>query len=245
VWYTIGMNTKNGLRIITTYSCNRNCTFCYQSIKNSVKLNPEHLANIPQDFVPQYITVMGGEVSMNPLHTLQIMKALDIRYPTVPKSVTTNGSGGVGFYNELASLGVTNISFSMPEPDEDLQHTILWLRQHTSLFTIRVNCYFKDPRDAKGTFAWCLYNRIPLTLCPDMNMPYISAQGVAKSLCGNDFETLLITENQSIFLCKYPRELRFTVYGHGSEYNNDNWIILPNGTLTDRFKDVMECKGAN
>ena len=52
-----------GLRIILTNKCNRRCSFCYQKNFNDT-ISLEQLTYILNDlnYIPDYITVMGGEI---------------------------------------------------------------------------------------------------------------------------------------------------------------------------------------
>lgn len=232
--------------MITTYQCNLRCPFCYQHVKDSVFLNPEALVKIFVDDPgkPSYITVMGGEVALNPDNTFAVIHMLRCLYPGVSLSVTTNGTGGLDFYK---ALQIDNLTVSMPTYDLRRATLLLQLQREAS-YSLRVNHYLSGQKIHHAVMSFCYNNDIGLTLCPPMEEgPLDPIKLVAESdfsLCGLKYEPIEVTKHYAIFKCVHS-SYKFWIYNHTDNYDYDNLIVLPNGTTTEDFKDVIECKGAN
>lgn len=231
---------KTGLRIITTYRCNEACSFCYQKNKESVFLDPDKLRAICTSLsgLPEYITVMGGEVAFNPDNTRAILSVLQDTYPTVPKSITTNGTGSIKFYSSLA---LNNLTVSMPI----LNPFKIYLLKHFKAkgLDVRVNHYTgEDKAETYRVFDWCQSNDVRLTLCPPLEEGCLDPVQYVHEMRWNGFRPTVIKANYAVF---DNGLFKFWIYNHSNNYNYDNTIVLPNGTVTEDFQDVIECHGAN
>ena len=153
-----------GIRIVTGYSCNYRCSFCYQDTYKGQWISQDELEQklnnlpIPNSQV-EYVTVMGGEAMCDP----EAMKKLEYiarRFRGKKLSLTTNGSGGFinNFYGayknytEVMNLGY-HLSISIPSaiPSEysemvgkDIQFSeLMWLisQLNDDVDKIRINTY--------------------------------------------------------------------------------------------------------
>ena len=238
--------TLEGVRTICTYSCKNNCSFCYQKERNGKFLSTKKFTNALNgvDFLPIYFTFQGGEVSFFPEETLKVLNIADKRFPQVfRKSITTSGVGDLEFYKETKKYGITHFSFSLHKRNPKTESKILKLAR-SGFFTIRVNCFFSEERmkEVEEVLSFCIENDIQLTLCEDLRLsknPKNSETILKKIVKNYKIERYKL---QSIYWLK-DNKFRFWVYKHLDNYDYNNLIILPDGSTTITFNDVMDCHG--
>lgn len=232
-----------GIRIVPTYYCNKHCNFCYQKTKDCNFADISKIENIIQniDFIPAYITFMGGELSCFPEESKKLFSTVHSILPMVfAKSIITNGNGDLRWYEGLKNDGISRIIFSCHN-DVDfiaMREKIITLSK-SAFFTTRVNCFLdKDHIDqAKKILNICGVNDIPLTFCYDLREQTNDILDVIKPL--GHFTSVELYNNYCIVrMGNYS----FWVYYH-KDYKQNNLIILPDGSTTDDFKDVEDCKG--
>jgi molybdenum cofactor biosynthesis enzyme MoaA len=243
-----------GMRIVGTYRCNRNCPFCYQPTKESVDLDAGKLRDILRElstykFVPVYMTYQGGEISAMPNSTDLFMEGLKV-YPQVfRKSITTNGTASTKYYSMLKIYGITHFTFSIHNAEDArrLSSTIEKL-SWGGFYTIRANCYLDmdHPENVLDVYEFCKLHNIQLTFCEDLKLDatvaFRAAYDLLKRAIPHDFNyyRAMPYKHQDIYISdKYM----FWVYHHLDHYDYDNIIILPNGDLTVTFDDVLFGKG--
>lgn len=241
------MQKYEGIRIIASYACKRNCKFCYQSTKTGGYLNiikaEKIISNL--EFIPSYITFMGGELSYFPEETYKLISAVHNKLPMVyAKSLTTNGDGDINWYKSLYSAGLTRFTFSI--------HNLRFAKQifnkvetlgKLPYFTVRINSFFDILHldIVKEIIEFCKFNGIPLTLCDDINR---EDQGV--SFYKEILYSILPESNIKVFNNYFIIDndgFQIWLFRHNNNYNNNNLIILPDGSCSDNFEDVKQCKG--
>lgn len=230
-----------GLRIIATYACSNKCSFCYQSTKDSVYLTPENLerALVELKEVPEYVTLMGGEVSEYPEETDKLLSILSKRFDKI--SITTNGNGDVEWYKSLFNKGVTNISFSLYSIH--LTKIIDKMKAIKPYGSVRANCFFNRESDMPSkVLQLCRKNGFNLTLCEDIYKNEYHKDDIVKGLNIDD-EIANIEDNEQSVIVKLFDDYQFWIFRHIENYNNDNFIVLPNGTITFDFNDVTKGVG--
>lgn len=238
-----------GVRVVMTYGCNRNCKMCYQKTKESVCLDPikyeEILKDIKsKDIIPTYFTIQGGEVTTEKEATIKLASLTDEYFPQVfRKSITTNGDGDIAFYESLSKYGITNITFSLHQRDSIIEDKILKIA-HNGFFTVRVNCFMEENNfdDIFETiYPFCVKNNIPLTLCEDLifGSKDINSDVMIQTQLKDAVPTF--HKHQTVWR---DVNFRFWVYKHQDQYDYNNLIVLPNGTVTMTFDDVIVGKGA-
>lgn len=242
-----------GVRVVTTYKCNRNCTFCYQDSKESVVLTPEKFRDIlriskGKGFMPIYFTFQGGEVSNYPDETIELIKLADFYYPQVfRKSVTSNGYGEMGFYRDLKLYGITHLTFSLHKRTPIIEERLLELKSD-GFYTVRVNCYLDENNlnDVAYVFNFCQKHKIQLTVCEDLRLSaevtYDSTKMLRESgIIDNSYKEIKY-KHQNVFFSQ-EHNFRFWVYRHLNHYDYNNIIVMPNGDITITFDDIIHCKG--
>lgn len=242
-----------GMRVVSTYKCNRNCTFCYQHSKESDLLTPDKFKDIlriskSKGFMPIYFTFQGGEVSNYPEQTYELIKIADRYYPQVfRKSVTSNGYGDIDFYKNVKLYGITHLTFSLHKHTPMIEERLLELKSD-GFYTVRVNCYLDDNnlQDVKHVFDFCQKHKIQLTICEDLRLSsevnYNSTELLRNS---NIIDSSYIEErfkHQNVFY-SVEHNFRFWVYRHLNNYDYNNIIVMPNGDITITFDDIIHCKG--
>jgi MoaA/NifB/PqqE/SkfB family radical SAM enzyme len=238
-----------GIRVIGTYSCLRNCEFCYQKTRKGGFLKPDNFEKVLKDlnFIPIYFTFQGGELAYFEEETKEIIKLADRYFPQVfRKSLTTNGDGKIEFYQSLKKYGITHFSFSLhniSKVTEKIRNKIIALKS-SGFFTVRVNCYFSENNieDVLGILNFCIENDVQLTLCEDLRLgqnPANSHEILIKYL--SNYEVTKY-KHQYIYWLK-DNNYKFWVYKHLDHYDYNNLIVLPDGSTTITFDDVQECRG--
>lgn len=242
-----------GVRVVETYKCNRNCTFCYQDSKESVLLTPDKFRDIlriskSKGFMPIYFTFQGGEVSNYPEQTIELIKLADFYYPQVfRKSVTSNGYGEMNFYRDLKLYGITHLTFSLHKNTKVIEQRLLELKSD-GFYTVRVNCYL-DPdnlSDVGYVFNFCQKHKIQLTICEDLRLSSDINYDSTKMM--RDFNIIdasykeIKYKHQNVFFSQ-EHNFRFWVYRHLDQYDYNNIIVMPNGDITITFDDIIHCKG--
>lgn len=258
------MENKVGLRIVPTYSCNKRCMFCYQKSFDERVLEPTALRSIllklrdGLGFNPAYITIQGGEVAQSDLE--KEMKALFVIieevFPFTQKSLTTNGDGNYSFYHDLHNYGINNITFSLQSTSDKHFNTLRDLAK-MPYTTVRVNKYLDLPLMKGGHQAYiellteCVDNDIPLTFCCDI-VNKVNGDEVLDTFIGfvqeftgysiktvNHFTNFIKVEiNKPLGLWNKTFPVYLSTHTQ-KDFKKDNWIILPGGSLTDDFNDVI------
>jgi len=238
---------KEGLRIVATYRCNRNCKFCYQRTKSGPFLDitklKQQLTYLKQvkKFTPIYITIQGGEVTINPEWLFEICKVCDFEYPQVfRKSVTSNGDADLEIYKELALYGITHLSFSLHGKNSKLEKKILELKS-SGFFTVRVNCFaHSSDSNLKYVYDFCKDNQVQLTMCEDLRNEInedvtnhlIKLFNIKDPIVQkHKFQHIVIDRNNMF---------RFWIYKHLDHYDYNNYIIIPSGKIITNFDDVIK-----
>ncbi len=243
-----------GVRVVSTYKCNRNCTFCYQDSKQSTLLTSDKFREIlriskSKGFMPIYFTFQGGEVSNYPEETYELIKLADRYYPQVfRKSVTSNGYGDMDFYRNLKLYGITHLTFSLHKATKFIEDRLLELKSD-GFYTVRVNCYLDTENfsDVAYVFNFCQRHKIQLTICEDLRLSSDVTYDSTKLL--RDSGTIDMTyheekfKHQNVFYSK-EHNFRFWVYRHLNHYDYNNIIVMPNGDITITFDDIIHCQGS-
>jgi len=241
-----------GLRIVLTYQCNYRCKFCYQKRKYGavmpLKEFAENIANIAGEYTPTYITLMGGEIFTIP-NFAEYIKVLRARWSDIPISVTTNGSGSIEFYKNLFLAGVNNITFSLSTLDEEeykqivnvptscqaYQKKIIEVSKHGQ---VRINAYIY-PKNVKAIYEFCKKNKLKLTFCEELKAENEHVFAALEAV--NQFTV----KQQSKFEIIYRDQdgFEFWNYIHQDHYDYNNVVMLPDGSFSDDFGDVVAQKG--
>ena len=244
-----------GVRVITSYECERNCRFCYQEQRHSVKLYPKKLHEHLQDmaartFIPIYFTFQGGEISTHPDHALQLFSVADKVFPQVfRKSLTSNGYGDPAFYQKAKLYGITHITLSLHGVNNRVAELALRLARD-GFYTVRINCFLHRDllANARAVYRFCRDANIQLTLCEDLRpdcMDPPTPDEVKEHVLQGDANSYVFRSYKHQDVWTNPtRNYRFWVYHHADHYDYNNLIVLPDGSLTMAFDDVMVCAGA-
>ena len=211
----------NGLRIITNYTCNKRCSFCYQKsyegVINQYKLIDNLLRISMQDHKFKHITIMGGECTLLGEDLFYFISAIKIIFPDVPISITSNGSADWTVYKRIINM---NCSITISYNNE------LDLIKFCDI-PIRINLYGStDNMDIVAKLA----KHYPVTICEDIrciDKPPLDIHGIE---C-EEFERV----NNYTFKRK-------NVYYVKHNYDQDNIIITPTGLITTDFQDVVNGK---
>lgn len=242
-----------GVRVVSTYKCNRNCSFCYQNNKESTLLTSYKFENILKifkkyNFIPIYFTFQGGEISNYINETYELIKISDKYYPQVfRKSVTSNGYGDIDFYRNLKLYGITHLTFSLHKNTPFIEKRLLELKSD-GFYTVRVNCYLNENNldDVNYVLRFCEKNKIQLTICEDLKLSTDIKYDSTKLLYDNKIINNKYIEekhkHQNIFY-SIENNFKFWVYKHLNHYDYNNIIIMPNGDITITFDDIINCKG--
>lgn len=242
-----------GIRVVATYDCNRNCVFCYQDSKKSVLLTPDKFEDIlktskEKGFMPVYFTFQGGEISNYPEETYELIKLADKYYPQVfRKSVTSNGYGDMDFYRNLKLYGITHLTFSLHKKTPRIEEKILELKSD-GFYTFRLNCFLDTNNldDVAYVVNFCQENNVQLTVCEDLrlsaNVDYDSTQIMMDNGIIDDTYIVEKFQHQNVFYSE-KHNFRFWVYRHLNHYDYNNIIVMPNGDITITFDDIIHCEG--
>lgn len=247
-----------GVRVVSTYDCKRHCKFCYQTQRHSAKLDSEvfrqHLRDM-QGFglMPIYFTFQGGEVSTYPEHTYALCAAADRYYPQVfRKSLTSNGYGELDFYRKAKLYGITHVTLSLHQQNEQVEQLLCRLARD-GFYTVRVNCFLHRDRlpAAAYVYRFCRDNLIQLTLCEDLRSgcaPPPTVEEIKEHVLHAPAHAYRVQKHkhQDVWTSLWGEGgyYRFWVYHHIDHYDYNNIIVLPDGSLTMTFDDVMMCAGA-
>jgi molybdenum cofactor biosynthesis enzyme MoaA len=234
------MNNITGIRIIGTYKFNSNCPFCYQKHKEGVFLTPSNallaLSNVTD---VEYMTFMGGELSDYPTKTIELLNTIIPLNKAQQYNLTTNGKGDISFYNDCINLGITNINISMPNfKNDDILFKIKELQNRCN---VRLNVFMSR----MGNFStyydiinFASSSNIGLTFCEDMKDIPIETSIFSKIID----EPYSIEQHQTYNVFTLTRN-NFNFWSFHHDETHDNLIILPNGTSTLEFNDVINGKG--
>lgn len=241
-----------GLRIVLTYRCNYNCRFCYQKVKQGQTMPLDEfkvrLALIPKSYKPTYITLMGGEIATI-WNFEEYLKVLKRKWPVIPISVTTNGSGSPEFYKRLFLIGVNNITFSLSTTDEQEYKKVVGLNVSVTEYMekikkvaqagqVRVNSYIY-PKNVSDIYLFCKENKLKLTFCEELKKEnqhvFREINRISNLKCVRKSKFEIVYQDTGGF--------EFWNYLHQDSYDYNNLIMLPNGSFTDDFGDVVKQKG--
>lgn len=246
------LKNMQGFRLVLTYQCNYRCKFCYQKKKTGTVIPLDEFKKqidiIPTEYVPTYITLMGGEVFLIPGFK-DYIKVLHERWPEVSISVTTNGSGTVEFYKELFEVGVNNITFSLSTLDEEEYMNMVnvpvscqkyqdKIVQAAKFGQVRINAYIY-PKNVEPMYKFCKKNNLKLTFCEELREENQCVFANLKK--AYDFTVKEKSKFEIIYKDKDGYE--FWNYIHQDNYDYNNLIMLPDGSFTDDFGDVVNQKG--
>lgn len=241
-----------GLRIVLTYQCNYRCKFCYQHKKTGMVMPIEEfkrqITGIAGEYTPTYITLMGGEVFTIP-NFAEYIRVLRAQWEDVPISVTSNGSGTVEFYENLFVVGVNNLTFSLVSLDEVEYKEIVGVpvssREYQQKIVavakfgpVRINSYIY-PHNVEPIYKFCKKNKLKLTFCEELKSE--NKEVFSKLAVTNKFEV----QQQSKFEIIYKDKdgFEFWNYLHQDHYDYNNVVMMPDGSFSDDFGDVVAQKG--
>ncbi len=249
------MNEYNVLRVVTGYQCNQHCPFCYQHRRDGGFLSVARLEKVLSSrptFNPAYVTIMGGEPTLQP-DLLELVILLRGRYPQAWFSVTTNGTAPVEMYISLDAHGLNNITFSLQTLDpkqfstltgqskvrlEDYVTKILYVRAHARA-SVRINAYI-IPETVETVYRFCKEHDLKLTFCEDLVSQQV-AEAQRLNLSGDVHE---ITQNDIRRIYRDKDGFEFWNYKYLGVFKYYNLIVLPDGSVTDDFADVLAQRGA-
>ncbi len=249
------MTEYNVLRVVTGYQCNQHCPFCYQHRRDGGFLRimrlEEVLSNRPT-FTPEFVTLMGGEPTLYP-ELLTLVTLLRGRYPRAWFSITTNGSAPVELYMALDACGMNNITFSLQTLDpnqfstltgqhkillEDYIAKILHVRARARA-SVRINAYI-IPENAEAMYRFCKQHDLKLTFCEDLlsrqvaDSQRLNLSGGVHEICENDLRRIYWDKDG----------FEFWNYKHIDVFKYYSFIVLPDGSVTDDFADILAQRGA-
>ncbi len=249
------MDGYNVLRVVTGYKCNQCCPFCYQHRRDGGFLSVARLEEVlisRPTFAPAYVTIMGGEPTLQP-DLLELVFFLRGRYPRAWFSITTNGTAPVELYIALDAHGMNNITFSLQTLDpqqfstltgqnkvrlEDYVAKILYVRAHARA-SVRINAYIL-PETVETVYRFCKEHDLKLTFCEDLLSQKI-ADSQRLDLSG-DVHEIIQNDIRRIYMDKDGFE--FWNYKHVNVFDYHNIIVLPDGSVTDNFGDIIAQRGA-
>ncbi len=249
------MAEYNVLRVVTGYHCNQHCSFCYQHRRDGGFLRVAHLEEVLSSrptFTPAYVTIMGGEPTLQP-DLLELVTFLRGRYPRAWFSITTNGTAPVELYIALDAHGMDNITFSLQTLDpqqfstltgqnkvrlEDYVAKILYVRAHARA-SVRINAYI-IPENVETMYRFCKEHDLKLTFCEDLLSQQV-ADSQRLNLSG-DVHEIIQNDIRRIYMDKDGFE--FWNYKYLGVFNYNNLIVLPDGSVTADFAEVLAQRGA-
>ncbi len=247
--------SPGSLRVVLGYRCNFRCSFCYQQRRDGAFLATAELASVLDDhpgLAPRFVTVMGGEATLS-RGLAEVVAGLRSRFPKAELSLTTNGSASAEAYLDLAEAGLQNLTFSVPTLDAALYPRVTGqVRQGLGEYlgkidqlrerarcTIRLNAY-AHAGNALEYYRYCKARGLRLTLCEDLvSASTATAQAIALpglSVVHDDALRRIHQDVDGFQVWQYRHVLHFRDY--------DNLIVLPNGTTTADFADVLAQRGA-
>jgi hypothetical protein len=180
--------------------------------------------------------------------------AADRYYPQVfRKSITSNGYGELDFYRKAKLYGITHITLSLHAPSAQVEQLARRVARD-GFYTVRVNCFLHRDRleQAQYVYHFCRANHIQLTLCEDLRhdgadppTPAEIREHVLADAVSHEYR-VQHHKHQDVWTRLWGKgaPYRFWVYHHIDHYDYNNIIVLPDGSLTMTFDDVMVCAGA-
>lgn len=246
------LKNMQGFRIVLTYQCNYRCKFCYQKTKKGQIIPLDEFENqilmIPREYTPTYITLMGGEIFTIP-NFAEYIKVLRKRWPVVSISITSNGSGAVEFYKNLFEIGVNNITFSLSTLDEEEYKNIVNVPVSCKKYQdkiieiakfgqVRINSYIY-PKNVESIYKFCKRNNLKLTFCEELREENQCVFAELKKT----YQFQVKQKSKFEIVYKDKDGFEFWNYIHQDHYDYNNLIMLPDGTFTDDFGDVVQQKG--
>jgi|GEM_PF-3176938 len=241
-----------GLRIVLTYQCNYRCRFCYQHKKTGSVMPlaefKRQIVGIANEYTPTYITLMGGEVFTIP-NFAEYIKVLRAQWSDIPISVTSNGSGTVEFYENLFAVGVNNLTFSLVSLDEEEYQEIVGVPVSNQEYQkkivevakfgpVRINSYIY-PHNVESVYRFCKKNNLKLTFCEELKAE--NKEVFSRLTVANQFEVKQQSKFEIIYKDKDGFE--FWNYLHQDHYDYNNVVMMPDGSFSDDFGDVVQQKG--
>jgi len=163
---------------------------------------------------------MGGEVAYIKEFN-QYLRLIREFFPSTTLNVTTNGSGGDAWFRDTLRLA-DNISVSDADIVSDPS-----FRAKTNMSKIRLNIF---EGACNSTTLKELVKVIPhITVCGEIR---------AKSEIIPKFTGFRSRKLNSYSTYNYNQDGGFRYFAH-TDYDKDNWIILPSGNITEEFDDVI------
>ena len=226
---------------------------------------------LPEDFNPAYVTLLGGELAapFNQKATKQLLLSIQDAYPFCKKTLITNGCGNLDFYEDLTHYGITDFTFSINSYNQEI-NMLEKIRKlgANPRFSVRINMFFdmKKFLENEEVFIpiWDVSSALPLgfkhTLCADiLCKDEINIDEVIDKINHfiehrslGEFEVTGVYRFSNFVKveCSSPNEshnkvLEFWIslpHTDGS-FDKNEWIVLPDGTVTDDFADVVAGKG--
>lgn len=247
--------SPGSLRVVLGYRCNYRCSFCYQRRRDGAFLEPPSLFRVidsQSNLAPRFVTVMGGEATLS--NTLgEVVAGLRQRFPTAELSLTTNGSASLDAYLDLVEAGLQNLTFSVPTLDAAVYPRVTGQEQHGlgdylakidevrawGRCSIRINAY-AHAGNALDYYRYCKARGLRLTLCEDL-VSSATAREQALALPG-----LTVVHDDALRRIHQDADgFQVWQYRHVPHFcDYDNLIVLPDGTITVDFADVLTQRGA-
>lgn len=233
----IKQNKITDLHIFLTFNCNKKCKFCYQKnySKNTLNINKlkyylEEFKKI--NFIPNKIIFNGGEPSLLKDKFFDYLNLINEYYPTIYKSINTNFTANIEFYNKIIINGINNISINAI----DLNYNKLKKIIKNRLATYRLNYVVESDSNIKKIFKLCYNKKISLTICNN----FINEEKV-------DITTLLKLYNaiktQFFLYEKYLlKDYVFFTCSFNKMGRTNSFSILPNGGYTNKFEIIRQGK---
>ncbi len=252
-----GLERLTSLRVVVGHRCNQRCTFCYQRRRDGGLMTAPELAavvaGLPGRFSPRFVTVMGGEPTLCP-DLPEMVRHLRGRYPAAELSVTSNGTAPAETYLELARRGADNLTFSLatldparyPEitrqraqPLEGYLAKILRVRRESGA-VVRLNAYATGD-EVDGFCRLARLHGLKLTFCEDL----VSGERAAAQGLRAPAGAALASEDPLRRIFRDAHGFEAWQYRHVTSFlDYRNLIVLPDGTLTLDFADVLAQRGA-
>ncbi|HEY3451858.1 MAG TPA: radical SAM protein [Myxococcales bacterium] len=252
-----GLERLTALRVVVGHRCNQRCSFCYQRRRDGGLMTAPELAavlhGLPSVFAPRFVTLMGGEPTLCP-DLPAMVSDLSARFPAAELSVTSNGTATAAAYLDLARRGAANLTFSLSTLDpvrypkitgqraqtlETYLAKILQVRGETRA-SVRLNVY-ASADEVDALFRFAKLHALRLTFCEDLvSGDRARAQGLrpprGTRVAVDDSLRRIYRDADGFEAWQYKHLDGFADY--------QNLIVLPDGTLSLDFADVLAQRGA-
>lgn len=252
-----GLERLTALRVVVGYRCNQRCSFCYQQRRDgglsSAGELEKVLGGLPATFSPRFVTLMGGEPTLCP-DLPAMVSNLKRRFASADLSVTSNGTAPAEAYLELARRGADNLTFSLPTLDAARYPATTGQRAQTlveylakvrlvrgsSGASIRLNVYARG-EEVDGFHRFAKHEGFRLTFCEDL----LSADCAEAQQLRPPEGMHLVVDDSLRRIYRDSEGFEAWHYKHVAGFEDyRNLIVLPDGTLTLDFADVLAGRGA-